>query len=245
MEEVLSKLNRNTIRNEYLGRLYPTRSEKGETVIEICSNLIRLQEGFSAIGGLAQHEQKCSALIIAFGLLTRQVGNQSRTRSLAFARASEYIMQVIGQESRFPLRPWRTMVRNNECSRVTGKDDEFANSIFQLLLGDLGKSRSYAYMIRTGEEKLWKSRALTQFGEKFWRLVGSLALWIPEVDDIATQVGLMCTVLLDSLVLCSHRMSDAEFHHWSQDIGLRSVISATAAREFSLLDEFWQQLLHK
>ena len=235
IEHALSKLNNDPILNQYLGRLYPTRSKKGETVIGICSNSIRLQEGFSAIGSLAQHERKFCALIIAFGLLTQQVGDQSITRALTFSRASKHLMVVLGQRSRFSLRPWRKIVFYKKNPWPTYEDDKFVISLGSLLLWDRGKSRtaSYVYTKTLEEMKTWKPRAMRQFGNVFWEGVGSLALRMPEVDDFATQVGLMCTVLVDAYVLSSHSMSDPELNSWSQDIALRSFF-LTASREVSM-----------
>ena len=211
IEHALSKLNKDPILNQYLGRPYRSCSKKGETVIEICSNLIRLQEGFSAIGSLAQHQGKSCALIITFGLLTRQVCDT--ITSVTFARASKYFRVVLlGQKSRFPLRPRRTI----EAS-------ESVTLLIDIMLGDLVDSRSAeeAYIKMSKEDEMWESR---QFGKAFWERVGSLAVRMPEVDDIATQVGLMCTVLKDAHVLCSHSMSDPEFLLWSQDVVFRSTL---------------------
>ena len=142
IEHALSKLNKYPTLNQYLGRLYPIRPKKGETVIGICSNLIRLQEGFSAIGSLAQNEWKFCALIIAFGLLTQQVGDQIITRALAFSGASKYLMVVLGQGSRFPVRPWREIVFYKRKPLATYEDDKSVISLGPLLLWDYFNSNA-------------------------------------------------------------------------------------------------------
>ena len=227
IEHALSKLNKNPILNQYIDCLYSTRSEKGETVIELCSNLIRLQEGFLAIGSLAQHEWKFYALIIAFGLLTRQVGDRIMIRSRTFASASKYFMVVYGLRSRFLWRSWRTTIVDDEDDLLIrfrdGNKSEF--SLGRIIQWDLliREPASFAYTKKSGKAEMQKSRAMIQFGNVFWEAVGSLALRMPEVDDIGTQVGLMCAVLVDTHLLSSHCMDDRAFHRWSQDIALRSL----------------------
>lgn len=227
IEDALSKFNKDPMRNEYLNGLLLPHAEKGQSVIETCSNFIRLQEEFSAIGSLAQHQRKFCALVIAFGLLTRQVGDQAITISLTFSGALEYFMVVLGKESKLPSRLWWTIMDKNEYLKVAGNDPAFVLPLIRILAMELknGKLASYVYIKTMGEAMMPKMRTMREFGNVFWERVGSLALRMPEVDDFATQVGLMCLVLMDAQVLCSHSMSDAEFHHWSQDIALRSVIS--------------------
>ena len=224
IEHALSKLNKKPILNQRLDCLYPNRSEKGETVIEICSNLIRLQEGFSAIGSLAQHEWKFCALIIAFGILTRQVGDRIMIRSRTFASASKYFMVVFGLRSRFLWRSWRTTIVDDEEDLLIRFRDgnKFEFSLGRIIQWDLliREPASFADTKNSGKAK---SRAMIQFGNVFWEAVGSLALRMPEVDDIGTQVGLMCAVLVDTHLLSSHCMDDRAFHRWSQDIALRSL----------------------
>ena len=244
IEHALSKLNKNHILNQRLDCLYPTRSEKGETVIEICLNFTRLQEGFSAIGSLAQHEWKFRALIIAFGLLTRQVGDSSTTRSRTSKSVGDYFMAVLG--SRFLYPRWRrtTIVRKKEDLLISIWDgNETELSLPRIALSNFWNREpvSHAHTKKSGKARTRKSRAMIQFGDVFWEAVGSLALRMPQVDDIVTQVGLMCAVLMDTKILCSHSMSDRAFHRWSQDISLRSVIlSATAGEWIYNEDHKWK-----
>ena len=243
IKHALSKLNKNPTLNQRIDCLYPTPSGKGETVIEICSNFIRLQEGFSAIGSLAQHEWKFRALIIAFGLLTRQVGDLTATRSRTFASAKKYFMVVLGLGSRFMSRPLRkTICRNKEDLFVGVWDgDKSGISLPRIVLWDswIRERVFHVYTKKSGKARMRKSRAVIQFGNVFWEEVASLALRIPEVDDmddIVTQVGLMCAVLVDTHILCSHSMGDRAFHHWCQDIFLRSAILTNATGEFSWVE---------
>ena len=236
IENALSKLNKDPILNQYIDCLYPTRSAKGETVIEICSNLIRLQEGFSAIGSLAQHVWKFCALIIAFGLLTRQVGDQIMIRSRTFASASKYFMVVFGLRSRFLWRSWRTTIVDNEDDLLIRFRDgnKFEFSLGRIIQWDLliREPASFAYIKKSGTARMRKSRAMIQFGNVFWEAVGSLAHCMPEVDDIGTQVGLMCAVLVDAYTLSSHCMDDCAFHRWSQDIAVRCSLLKAYTGEF-------------
>ena len=227
IEHALSKCNKDPVLSDYFSRLLPPHAKKGQTVLGICSNFIRLQEGFPAIGSLAQHEWKFSALIIGFGLLTRQVGDRNIIRSRTFASASNYLMIVLGLGIRFRSRPWwRTIVKNEQDILIRYRDEyKFESLLDRMILRILGnREASYGYTIMSGKAKMRKSRAMIKSGSVFWEAVGSLALRMPEVDDIVTQVGLMCTVLVDARILCSHSMSDPDFHHWSQDINLRSLV---------------------
>ncbi|KAM0795492.1 hypothetical protein BDR22DRAFT_593200 [Usnea florida] len=235
IEHALSKLNKNPTLNQRIDCLYPTPSEKGETVIEICSNLIRSQEEFLAIGNLPQHEWKFRALIIAFGLLTRQVGDPATTRHRTFASAEQYFMAVRGQGSRFLSPLLRTMVIAKREDLLVEIWDEYKSELSRIESCNFSirKPVPYAYTKKSEKARIQKPGAMIQFGNVYWESVGSLVLRMPEVDDIVTQVGLMCAVLVDTHILYSHSMSDRAFHHWSQSIFLRSAILTNNAGELS------------
>ena len=236
IEHALSKLNKKSILDQRLDCLYPTQSEKGETVIEACSNLIRLQKGFSAIGSLAQHEWKFCALIIAFGLLTRQVGDRIKTRSRTFASASKYLIRLLEPRVQLLWRLCRTIIVDDKEDLLIwhGDDNKLKLPLGFISLGTLQdrKAVSYAYTKKSEMAKRRQSRAMIQLGNVFWEGVGSLALCMPEVDDIVTQVGMMCAVLVDTHVLCSHSMSDLVFHNWCQEIAVGSWFLKAYTGEF-------------
>ena len=247
IEHALCKLSNDPVLNQYLSRLLPPHAKKGETVLGICSDFIRLQEGFSAIGSLAQREGKFRALIIAFGIVNLQVGDEVM-RSRILRTAMSYLIAMTGQGSQQMMvgKRRRTLLMASAlafrrkgcafpacCERLASRP---LTILQQRILSPFAElvSASKGYGLPKFEQMVKAKLRMSQYHRTlsenmFWERVGSLALQMPETEDIETQVGLMCNVVVDAQILQLHNMSDAHFYLWSHDSVLRSLISLIVA----------------
>ncbi len=217
--------------NKYLDCLGLPPGQERKNIGDRCLNNIFSQEGVSDIfnhPGCGSGRKFC-ALVVAFGLLTRQVGNRL-TPIPALVKASIYCMAT-GDQKRWMLALVSFYVLREMDDQLLVTDKR----LWVLKGGRNHQFRCFLTLYRrlTDEATAWDLQnpgSVRRFGKKFWQHVGCMMLSVPEADDFDTQVGLMYFVLMVVQVLCLQEMSEHRSHLLSQAPLVRCLLWLTFAK---------------